>query len=454
MFAMPSPARLLFCRVGIVAFCLLPTATVGGWIVQRTSAGYAIARKAEWERELASRLGLAVEIGAVSYPSLSLATLHDVRLLDPETGALVAEAGQVEVTAADSGWRVQLWQPRVAAERLADVLRAIDQRLLRESEFAKSPCVVLASELRIDDARGGLSLVNLEARLAATEHGPSAELAFQLPAVPANSAEPVRLSIIRNRRASPPRTVWQLDTAGHPLPIDLLVAASAEAQHLGPNCQFAGSFTFENASAGWTGECNGTLTGVDLDSLVSERFPHQLSGLATIKILGATLERSKLTEIRGTIQARDGAVSHSLLAAAQEHLGLVLVEGNPHVQPGRLVPYRQLSLGFTLDGLSLALSGSADPTQPGVLLANAAGPILHAPPQHDAASVNLLRTLLPDNQFQVPATRQTDALVGLLPVPDVLPTRTAARPNGHVPTRLTPAADSPASQPVRQPKLR
>jgi hypothetical protein len=206
--------------------------------------------------------------------------------------------------------------------------------------------------------------------------------------------------------------------------------------------------------AGISGQWSGTLDGVDLDALVTERFPHQLSGLATVKIERATLDRGKLTEIRGTIQSHDGAVSHSLLAAAQEHLGLVLAADNASIEPGQLVPYRQLSLGFALDGRALSLTGSADPTIPGILLANAAGPILQAPPQHAAPAVNLLRALLPDNDYQVPATRQTDALVSLLPVPNVAPTQTAAARPGHVPTRLAPAPAPGSSRPVRQPNLR
>lgn len=451
---MPSPAHLLFCRLGIVLFCLLPTATVGGWIAHRTSGQFAIAQKAEWERELASRLGLTVEIASVEYPSHSLASLHNVRLLDPETKALVAEARLVEVSAADSGWRVQLWQPLIAAGGLPELLRIIDHRLLRENALTELACHIAANDLWIDDGKNGLSLMNLEARLAATEHGPSAELSFQLPTAQLSSAAPAKLTIIRNRHAAPPRTVWQIQTRGHSLPLELLTAALPEAGRLGPHCAFDGSITLEDAAAGWTGEWSGSLTNADLDALVTERFPHQLSGLATIKVSEASLKDGQLQQIRGTMQAQNGAISHSLLAAAQEHLQLVMSADNPHVQPDRLVPYRQLSLGFAVDGLSVALTGSADTAQPGVLLANAAGPILQAPPQHSAASVNLLRTLLPDSQFQVPATRQTGALANLLPVPDLRPAQVASRPRDHVPTRLAPTAPSGATPPIRQPLLR
>jgi hypothetical protein len=449
MFPMPSPTRLLVCRIGIVVFCLLPTATVGGWIAQRTSGQFAIAQRAEWERELTGRLGFKVEIGSVSYPSHSLATLEGVRLHDPETHALIAQAGLIEVAHAEDGWQVQAWQPRIAAGRLTYILRTIDERLLRTASAGESQIAISARELLVEDQHTGLSLVNVTAQFDSTPQGPAAELRFQ----PPSAAAPISLIIARNRQGSAPITVWQLDTGTSALPVELLAAAAPQAGRLGSNCRFAGQIALEDSAGKLSGQWSGTLTEVDLDSLVTEHFPHQLSGLATVKIERATLNRGKLTEIRGTVQARDGAISHSLLTAAQEHLQLELASENPSIQPGRAVAYRQLSLGFAISERGLSLTGSADPTQPGVLLANAAGPLLTAPPQHAAPPTSLLRALLPDNEYQVPATRQTDALVSLLPVPDLAPAQTARRGDNHTPTRLAPAT-SGGTRAIRQPVVR
>ena len=451
---MPSPARLLICRLGIVVFCLLPTATVGGWIVQRTSGQFAIAQKAEWERTLTSRLGVTVAIEAVTYPSHALASLKNIRLTDPETGDWIAEASQIDVAADDSSWQIQAWQPRVAADRLGDLARLIEGRLLREAAASAPPCVMTASELLLVDGNEGQSLLNVLARLEYGLSGPTAECTFHLPSSENNAAGPVRLIVARNRQITPPTTLWQLETSGNPVPLSLLSAAQPAKHRLGSHCRLDGRIAVEVSAAGLSGDCSGTLHEVDLDALVTEHFPHQLSGLAKVKIERASLDRGKLVELRGTIQSHDGAVGHSLLAAAQEHLGLVLATDNASVQPGRSTAYRQLSVGFALNDRALSLTGSADTAQPGVLLANAAGPILQAPPQHAAPAVNLLRALLPDNQYQVPATRQTDSLVSLLPVPDLAPAQTATRPAGHVPTRLAPAAPPGAASPIRQPALR
>ena len=202
-----------------------------------------------------------------------------------------------------------------------------------------------------------------------------------------------------------------------------------------------------------SGELAGMFDRVDLDPLVTEQFPHQLSGLAVVRLQRATVESGKLTELRGTLQRRIGAISPSLLAAAAEHLQLAAPANLAAMDPSRAVPFRHLALGFHLSGRTLQLTGSADATQAGALLANAGGPLLAAPPRHATAAVNLLRTLLPDNQYQVPATRQSDALIGLLPVPDLAPARTAAVPGGHTPTRLGPG-DPNSGPAIRQPGLR
>jgi hypothetical protein len=200
------------------------------------------------------------------------------------------------------------------------------------------------------------------------------------------------------------------------------------------------------------GQIAGVLSGVDLDALVSEQFPHRLSGLADIRIDEATFAAGKLTAARGTFEASGGAVSRSLLAAAAEHLGLTAAE-RALAGPAEQLGFRRLAVGFELRGTALLLSGQADPRQDNVVMATASGPLLASPPGHAVPAIQLLRTLLPESGFQVPATRQTERLLSLLPLPEA-PAAIATRLPPHVPTRLAPsAADSPRTA-VQQPVLR
>lgn len=449
---MQNPTRVLLCRLGVIAFCLLPTTVVGGWIVHRTSGRFSIAQKAEWERELTSRLGLIVEIESVAYPGPAHARLTGPRLLDPETRALVAAADAIDVHSTAAGWQIEAWQPRIEANQLPLLHAAVDERLLRSPGLEATTCELTSRDLTILGGEDTMTLVEVTARLESTPTGPALLATFRLPNSQPTS-NPLTLTIHRDRQISPPQTRWQLDTAGHALPCGLLAAIAPNAARFGPHCRFAGSFVADETAAGLSCEAQGILSDADLDALVTEHFPHQLSGLARIQIDRASIETGRLTELCGFLQAQNGAVSHSLLAAAQEHLHLELADNNPSIQPGRPVAFRQLSIGFALRESRLTLTGNADPAQPGVLLANAAGPLLIAPPQHSAPAISLLRTLLPGSEHQVPATRQTDALVRLFPLPDIAPTRIAEREELHIPTRLVPSS-SISTPPTRQPKMR
>jgi hypothetical protein len=438
---MHQRARILLCRMGFVLLCVLPTTVVAGWIVSRGAGGYSAAQKAEWQRELTSRLGLAVEIGEVSYPSPRVAHLRAVKLLAPETRKAVAEAALIEVAQAAEGWTVDAVGLSIEANELAALSRSLEERLLR----GQTPLRVrwLRRDVLLRGGEQGQTLAQTHGSLQSTADQSSLEVYFNLPGQTAGS-EPIHLHATRNRKQREPTTEWRLDTGGTALPCSLAAAAAPALAGLGKGCEFRGKLRVVQSPQNASGELAGTLERVDLDTLVTEQFPHQLSGEATVTIDNANFQRSKLVEVRGVLQAQDGALSASLLAAAQEHLGLEAGLEFADSPPAAAIPFQNLAIGFHLSGQSLSLTE-------GVLIANSNGPVLIAPPDHASTGANLLRTLLPDSQYQVPATRQTDTLVRLMPLPDVAPG--SKSPPAHTPTRLAPA-ERQTQSPVRQPVLR
>ena len=238
----------------------------------------------------------------------------------------------------------------------------------------------------------------------------------------------------RLREAQPPATEWQLNTAGQSLPCSLVGDVLPAVNRLGPDCEFRGTLRIAPTAGGARGELAGTLEHVDFDALVTEQFPQQLSGEATVVIERAAMEQGRLVEIRGEIRAQKGAIGQSLLAAAQQHLGLQAGVELDDIAPQAAITFDQLAVGFQFSGAWLSLMRIAEPAGGGALLMNAGSPLLAAPEGHAATGASLLRTLVPDSQHQVPATRQTAALVRLLPLPDVLPA--ASEPPAHTPTRL------------------
>ena len=112
---MPRATRTLLCRLGLLLFCVAPTIAVGTWIVTH-AAGGAAAQKAEWERDLTSRVGLAVEIEEITYPRPNVVRLKRVRLLDQKTRAVLLDSAALEVSRTASGWNITALEPRLEAQ--------------------------------------------------------------------------------------------------------------------------------------------------------------------------------------------------------------------------------------------------------------------------------------------------------------------------------------------------
>ena len=94
-------------------------------------------------------------------------------------------------------------------------------------------------------------------------------------------------------------------------------------------------------------------------------------------------------------------------------------------QPGDLVQYEQLALGFVLDAGGLSLQGRCTMTDAGAILVDRYNCLLGGPISQPRPVIALLQTLVPNSELQVPATRQTDWLIRRLPVPQLAPAETA-----------------------------
>ncbi len=440
------------CRVGFVLLCLLPTAAVAGWIVQRSLPGYALSAKQEWEQELSRQLGLKVTCSAVDYSRPNTAELSNVLLTDPETGAAVASVATLEAIRESDRWKLIGWQAVIESSQLPLLKEQFEQQWLRRSVSEQLACEIWFREVTLRDANRGLTLVDVSGNWQSPAEGPRCELSFRLPEADPKAPRG-RLIVERNRQTTPPTTRWQLETGSLPLPCSLVSGEWLKLKHLGAGAEFSGQVEMVQSGDQAAGRLRGTLTNLDLDALVSEQFAHQLSGVAVCKIEDAVLEQNRLRLIRGTLQARDGWISRSLLTAASEHLQLACPPVESLASGTAPVSFRQLSLGFDLRDEGLQLTGSADPLRTGVLLATAAGSLLEAPPRHRASALGLLRTLVPENEWQVPAARQAQSLARFLPAPELTPTGKTARALPHVPTTLRPSQD-PQAPAVRQPQLR
>jgi hypothetical protein len=294
---------------------------------------------------------------------------------------------------------------------------------------------IAAGELTLRAGANSQTLTCVEGNLDNLSGGVQAVVAFRLPG--ADMSEPVKIRLVRNRQTTPPASGFELYTGGGALPCDLLAAGLPELGALGSRSRFRGYIwanqdCTDHAIDNWSGEATGQLLGVDLGLLVSDHFPHKLSGAADMTIQTARFHHGRLEEVAGTIVAGPGVISRSLLQAAVKYMQFS--SGADLDLLGDQVPYDQLALGLFMDGRGLRIEGRCPSTQRGIVMIDRRLCLLSAPEVQPQPAAALIQTLVPESTVQVPATNQTDWLVTHLPMPQAIApqSREAALPSGHL----------------------
>jgi hypothetical protein len=178
----------------------------------------------------------------------------------------------------------------------------------------------------------------------------------------------------------------------------------------------------EQQPSGWRGEVRGVFRQVDLEQVVTRQFPHKLSGSANLSLQRCRLAAGRITEMTGRLESDGGVVSRSLLDAAEQALGL---RQHTRSSDAALLRYQQLDVAFQLDRSGLVLTATLPDR---ALLRDGHGPLLSQRGEGIRSSVDLVHLLVPRAETQVPATRETAALLRTLPLPRVsMPAATAER---------------------------
>ena len=230
--------------------------------------------------------------------------------------------------------------------------------------------------------------------------------------------DPARILLIRSRQVTPPAFGFQLVTGPSALPCKLLALGIPEFGGLGDQSRFSGTFWANQTPHGWEGEITeARLSSVDLGSLVGRHSPHALRATGDIAINRARFRDGRIEEAEGGLATGPGAISCSLIEAAELGLGLEShVDVTAHA-PTQLAGYEQLAFRFWLDWWGIVLEGCCEDTVPGTVLVERRGPMLTQVSSEPRPVASLIRMLVPGDTLQVPATRQADRLVRLLPLP-------------------------------------
>jgi hypothetical protein len=456
MFQLHDRTRRRVCLGGFLLLGVLPALLAGGWCLSRNLPG-CVQTEAD---QLGRQLGLDVKLGGVKYLRPGATLYEDLEASDPETGKTVFRCRLLEVarqwSTNEQGQRratvvMTVSQPEVEATALDRIWQCLQRTLEGFSGRLDADLRLSAAELTLCAARNSQTLTDVEGLMETLPGGTHAQLHFRL--VGADTPEPARIRLVRNRQVSPPASGFELYTGGGELPCSVLAMGVSELRPLGPRCRFRGYIWANETPDGWEGEVTGQLMELDLGSLITDHFPHRLSGIGEATIQRARLRHGRLEEGSGILVAGPGTIDRSLLAAAVDRLGLVagtglsprpLGEGQGEgtgMSPrplgegrgeGERIRYEQLAMAITLDAQGLRLRGRCTTAEPGTILSDGRSRLLGEPLQGPQPVSALVQTLVPQSIVQVPASRQTDWLLRHLPVPDVAPLSGAEPPTARL----------------------
>ena len=422
MFQLHDKTRRRIALAAFVLAGLLPLLLTAGWCVERHLPGCV---RAEADA-LGRQLGLAVKLEAVRHLRPGVVLYDGIELADPETGQTMLRSRCLEVAwrrRADSQGQIRptlcviASQPEVEMSQIGAAWRWL-QRLLENPPDRLLANVQISADAVTLQAEGRSQTMSDVAALLETLPGrSSAQIDFCLAGV--KTQEPAWMRMVRNREVSPPASRFELSTGDGELPCSVLALVVDELKSLGPHCRFHGLVWASETPDGWEGEVAGQLAELDLGSLISEHFPHRLSGVGRATIASSRFHRGRLEECCGVIAAEGGKISRSLLVAANERLGLVL--GPAPIPPGDRVPYEELAMSIVLDANGLRLRGLCTTAEPGTILSDGRNRLLGEPPRGSQPVAALVQALVPESVVQVPACRQADWLLHHLPVPEAVP---------------------------------
>ena len=406
MFTLHERTRRTLCRAGFLLLCIVPTCTVVGWIAFARSSLHA----GMHERELSGKLGVTVSLAAAQCPSPRTTLLKDVVLTDEESSCELLRSRLVEIEQSSGETRIRVSQPKVVGPGSKGVWDLLERQM--RSRTLQRRATKIVGDVTLDLPHAELTLTGVQADLLPGADRCEAFIQFRIAGYA--QQEPVRVRLTRHRLPQPEPVAIEIETGSTAVPTEILAVFCPALSELGKTATFKGSIRAHGSPAGWTGTVRGVLNGLDLDALITQHFPHKLGGMAAVQITRATFTEGRLSSAEAIITAGPGLVSSSLLSAAGAALSCgANAEPRPAADP---LHYEKLAVHVTIDdrGLSLRASPDAD----GALLADASL-LLRQPAAEYQPVVNLVRALVPNSDVLVPATRQTEQLIRILPIPSI-----------------------------------
>jgi hypothetical protein len=347
-------AQLLF-----VVCCAVPTLITIVIIGVTRSPWYHRGVVKDFEQDISTQIGTQVSVESLRTLSPTQYEIGGMKLLEPETGREILRVANVDWRQTESETALVLHQPELRAAQLKSAWRLFHDRFLRHPDRTQRPLQFAANDLTIHSAASSMTLRDVDA--AVFEDNQSITANVQAILASAEDQLPILINVTRDRTGAQPTTIWTINTGGTSLPCSALADYLPEyIAVLGPEATFTGTMRFAVNEEGWTLDLGGCrFDKVALDRLF-EKQSHRISGTASIELQKGLIQPGQRMEWLGTMRAQEGALSQSLLAALNEHLGVEIAQ----IEGDGDVTYQQLSMRFELFDTQLMVQGICD-TEPG-----------------------------------------------------------------------------------------
>jgi hypothetical protein len=444
MFSLHEITKIRLCRAGFLALCLGPFCAVVLWCGFVRLDIY----RARHERAIGETIGWQTKLGAVELPRPGLVLYRDLQLADPHTGQLLAELPYVEIDSRGETPLVRLPFPALVNAARLDAFWNASRELARKAS-ATSRLEFEAQNLMLRLAHGDETLTDIRGEFNADDVQATAKFTFNRAIAGQTQPEASELTIARRTHAGLPQYTIDLATGPTPLPAELVAAIWPNVSQLGRKCEFAGRALAIEDGGAWRVELQGNLTDIDLD-LVMRSFRHKLSGVAHLQLDRVTTVGGRIESATGSLYAGPGVISRSLVQSAETHLHVRATDAAAR-GGSNLLDYQLLCASFDVGEHGIAIRGAVPSTR-GVLLVDAQRELVYEPPAIRQPVVDLVRTLVPQSEVQVPATKETVALTSFLPVPSIRPEPGHEEPLMQVQIlKITPRPLRQASEPTGNP---
>jgi|GEM_PF-2089565 len=413
MFSLHEITKIRLCRAGFLALCVGPFCAIVLWCGIVRLDWY----RASHERAIADALGWKAELASVELPRPGLLLYRDLKLADPHNGQLLAELPYLEIDTRGETPLVRLPFPAMVNGARLDAFWHVCREISRKASTA-GRFEFEAQNLSLHLAHGDETLTAIAGHFDGDEAQSTALLSFARAIAGAAPAEPSTLVITRRTHAGLPQYAVELSTGPTPLPAELVAAIWPNVSQLGRKCEFEGRALAIEESGTWRVELQGNLTDIELDNVMGS-FRHKLTGLAHVQIDRVTTVGGRIESASGSLYAGPGVISRSLVQSAETNLHVRQTDEAVR-SGGNLLEYQLLCANFDVGQQGIAIRGVVPETQGGLLVSKQRILVLE-PPAIRQPVVDLVRTLVPQSDVQVPATKETVALTSWLPVPSITP---------------------------------